>query len=290
MEMAFAMGKEMICPLCRYLHKDQPFMTLESDEDLKPFSTNHRSPLSSPSSPSHTQASILHEHPTSGTVLSMMPSLFETSLGHGPTAGTIRTAPNGICLRTSTWLLLYAVPFTVALCFLAFVLGKVETLWSKISCLIGAAICYMVCWAFVVAVMDPDHEARAILERLDQDQRRRATLQAMQGGNSITEIGPSDMSGMDSSIASRAALELTRRGTGGSVDYRSNSPSPTISNDEFEQDASARQMTGGEAETDPGWPYSVAGWVPPRYAQDIQNRLLDFSEMLDRVPDMMGEW
>ncbi|KAG0080745.1 hypothetical protein BGZ90_011393 [Linnemannia elongata] len=289
--MAFAMGKEMICPLCRYLHKDQPFMTLESEEDLKPTSTNRRSPLSSPSSSSHSQTSTLHEHPTSGTVLSMMPSLFETSLGHGPTAGTIRTAPNGICLRTSTWLLLYAMPFTVALCFLAFVLGKVETLWSKISCLIGAAICYMVCWALVVAIMDPDHEARAILERLDQDQRRRAILQAMQGGNGITEIGASGTSGGDSSIASRAALELTRRRTGGGdVDYLSNSPSPAISNDGSEQDASARQMTGAEAETDPGWPYSVAGWVPHRYAQDIQNRLLDFSEMLDRVPDMMGEW
>ncbi|KAH7042447.1 hypothetical protein BKA57DRAFT_539088 [Linnemannia elongata] len=289
--MAFAMGKEMICPLCRYLHKDQPFMTLESEEDLKPTSTNRRSPVSSPSSSSHSQTSTLHEHPTSGTVLSMMPSLFETSLGHGPTAGTIRTAPNGICLRTSTWLLLYALPFTVALCFLAFVLGKVETLWSKISCLIGAAICYMVCWALVVAIMDPDHEARAILERLDQDQRRRAILQAMQGGNGITEIGASGTSGGDSSIASRAALELTRRRTGGSdVDYLSNSPSPAISNDGFEQDASARQMTGAEAEPDPGWPYSVAGWVPHRYAQDIQNRLLDFSEMLDRVPDMMGEW
>lgn len=266
-------------------------MTLESDEDLKPFSTDHRSPLNSQSSPPpHTQTSILHEHPTSGTVLSMMPSLFETSLGHGPTAGTIRTAPNGICLRTSTWLLLYALPFTVALCFLAFVLGKVETLWSKISCLIGAAICYMVCWALVVAIMDPDHEARAILERLDQDQRRRAILQAMQGGNSITEIGDSAMSTMDSSVASRAALELTRRRTGGGVDYPFNSPSPSISNDGSEQDTSGRQMTGEEAETDPGWPYSVAGWVPLRYAQDIQNRLLDFSEMLDRVPDMMGEW
>lgn len=265
-------------------------MTLESDEDLKPSSTNRRSPLSSQSSPPHTQTSILHEHPTSGTVLSMMPSLFETSLGHGPTAGTIRTAPNGICLRTSTWLLLYALPFTVALCFLAFVLGKVETLWSKISCLIGAAICYMVCWALVVAIMDPDHEARAILERLDQDQRRRAILQAMQGGNSTTEIRASVSTTMDSSIASRAALELTRRRTGSDIDYLSNSLSPMISNDGSEQDVSGRQITEAEAEADPGWPYSVAGWVPHRYAQDIQNRLLDFSEMLDRVPDMMGEW
>lgn len=280
----------MICPLCRYLHKDQPFMTLESNEDLKPSSTSHRrsSPLSSESS-SHTQTSTLHEHPTSGTVLSMMPSLFETSLGHGPTAGTIRTAPNGICLRTSTWLLLYAMPFTVALCFLAFVLGKVETLWSKISCLIGAAICYMVCWALVVAIMDPDHEARAILERLDQDQRRRAILQALQGGNNITDVGSpivGDESTMDPSGASRAALELTRRRTGGGLDQFSSSSSSSLSNDDSEQRTGAET----EVEADPGWPYSVAGWVPHRFAQDIQNRLLDFNEMLDRVPDMMGEW
>ncbi|KAF9105690.1 hypothetical protein BGX29_011656 [Mortierella sp. GBA35] len=295
--MAFAMGKEMICPLCRYLHKDQPFVTLDSDEDLKP-SSRRRSP-GSPQLSTHTQTStaILHEHPTSGTVLSMMPSLFETSLGHGPTAGTIRIAPNGICLRTSTWLLLYALPFTVALCFLAFVLGKVETLWSKISCLIGAAICYMVCWALVVAVMDPDHEARAILEQLDQDQRRQAIFRAMRGegqshssgaGAGAAVAGTREVGSgagvetmVDSLAASRAALELTRRN--GHVDQLSSSSSPSMDN---EGSDSSNQTEAA----DPGWPYSVAGWVPHRYAQDIQNRLQDFSEMLDRVPDMMGEW
>ncbi|KAF9129982.1 hypothetical protein BGW39_003587 [Mortierella sp. 14UC] len=291
--MAFAMGKEMICPLCRYLHKDQPFMTLESDEDLKPStSTNRRTTVAATSflqsSSSHTQtstaASTLHEHPTSGTVLSMMPSLFETSLGHGPTAGTIRTAPNGICLSTSTWLLLYAMPFSVALCFLAFVLGKVETLWSKISCLIGAAICYMVCWALVVAVMDPDHEARAILERLDQDQQRQAIIQAMQEGGG---------SGVDSMARSRAALELTRRRTGNGTDHFSSLQlsSPSTSDNGSGLDNSDQAGTGAEAGVvEPGWPYSVAAWVPRRYTQDIQNRLIDFNEMLDRVPDMMGEW
>ncbi|CAO3570332.1 unnamed protein product [Mortierella alpina] len=189
--MAFAVGNEMVCPLCRYLHKDQPFMNQESEEGVKlasphsrrsfpstvstststsrATSPHHRHTFSDRRRSSHSIAT-LHEHPTSGTVLSMMPSLFETTLGHGPAAGTIRTAPDGIFLKTSTWLLLYAMPFTVALCFLSFVLGKVETMWSKISCLIGAAICYMVCWAFVVAVMNPDHEARAILERLNQFQ------------------------------------------------------------------------------------------------------------------------
>ncbi|KAF9935232.1 hypothetical protein FBU30_006317 [Linnemannia zychae] len=309
--MAFAMGKEMICPLCRHLHKDQPFMTLESDQDLKPSSTtnntNTRHSASSLSSSRHHTSATLHEHPTSGTVLSMMPSLFETSLGHGPTAGTIRTAPNGICLRTSTWLLLYALPFTVALCFLAFVLGKVETLWSKISCLIGAAICYMACWALVVAIMDPDHEARSILERLDQDQRRQAILQAMRGGSTLNEAessvprnGSGSVTAIDSTT-SRAALELTRRRTtgGGSNEDRESSLAFAMSSEdsELQQQSSQHQRQNGSnsagADTlgsDPGWPYSVVGWVPRHYAQDIQNRLMDFSEMLDRVPDMMGEW
>src|SRR5690554_5140206 len=35
--MAFSLGKEMICPLCRFLHKNQPFMGTE-DEDIKPVS------------------------------------------------------------------------------------------------------------------------------------------------------------------------------------------------------------------------------------------------------------
>ncbi|KAG0274268.1 hypothetical protein BGZ95_009952, partial [Linnemannia exigua] len=275
-------------------------MTQETEEDLKPITNSRRGAAgatSSQSSSSHTQttggaATTLHEHPTSGTVLSMMPSLFETSLGHGPTAGTIRTAPNGICLSTSTWLLLYAMPFSVALCFLAFVLGKVETLWSKISCLIGAAICYMVCWALVVAIMDPDHEARAILERLDQDQQRQAILQAIQRGTGSGGVAEA----MDSMARSRAALELTRRNrTGNGVNQFSSSSSP-LSNEGSGRDTSIHTGAGAGAEAteegvaaDSGWPYSVAGWVPHRYAQDIQNRLLDFSEMLDRVPDMMGE-
>jgi hypothetical protein len=155
----------------------------------------------------------------------------------------------------------------------------------------------MVCWALVVAIRDPDHEARAILERLDQDQGRRAIVQAIQGGNSIADVVVPVVGGestMDSSVASRAALELTRRRrTGGGLDYLSSSSSsspspssPSISNDE----SGHRTETETEAEADPGWPYSVVAWVPHRYAQDIQNRLLDFSEMLDRVPDMMGEW
>ncbi|KAF9337760.1 hypothetical protein BG006_002794 [Podila minutissima] len=163
--MAFAMGKEMICPLCRYLHKDQPFMTLEADMEDKLNPSNRRLQQQHHGRALNTQDTLSsHEHPTSGTVLSMMPSFTETFLG--PQAGTIQSS--GICLKTSTWLLLYALPFSVAVAFLGFVLGQVETLWSKISCMIGSAICYMACWALVVAVMDPDHESRTILMGMER--------------------------------------------------------------------------------------------------------------------------
>ncbi|KAF9940058.1 hypothetical protein BGZ67_008378 [Mortierella alpina] len=62
-------------------------------------------------------------------------------------------------LSTSVWFMLYGLPFSVAILFLAFILGQVETLWSKISCLIGSVICYMVCWAMVVAFLVPTHHA-----------------------------------------------------------------------------------------------------------------------------------
>ncbi|KAF8925957.1 hypothetical protein BGZ58_000329 [Dissophora ornata] len=263
--MAFAMGKEMVCPLCRYLHEDQPFMSLEAEDGVKPTtasfptrrSPHHHTTAYHPHPSSSSTASTHHEHPTGGTVLSMMPSLFETSLGHGPAAGTIRTSPDGICLKTSTWLMLYAFPFSIALCFLAFVLGKVETMWSKVSCLIGAAICYMVCWGLVVAVMDPDHEARALLEMLNQMQESEAAA-ALRSGRTVNS--PANFA--SPSTSSVATL------------VGSDSTTPSASTSSLEAVALS-------------W---SAWWVQQRYAQGIRNRMTDLAGMLDDLPDMMGEW
>ncbi|KAF8962939.1 hypothetical protein BGZ46_001094 [Entomortierella lignicola] len=268
--MAFAMGKDMVCPLCRYLHKNQPFMNLESDSDVKPVSgqsiavTANRQQRSFQSRHpfSRSLSTPLHEHPTSGTVLSMMPSLFETTLGHGPTAGTIRTSPGGICLKTSTWILLYVMPFTVSICFLAFVLGKVETLWSKISCLIGAAICYMVCWAIVVAIMDPDHEARDLLERLDQLQNElsletRSISSPSANGSNI--IGTQEISGLDGTT-------------------------PTTINPNSVVNSSSTQQSSPLSESLPTF---WIAWTQNRYVQLVQNRVMDLSRTLDDLP---GDW
>ncbi|KAF9560541.1 hypothetical protein BGW38_009042, partial [Lunasporangiospora selenospora] len=111
--MAFALGnREMICPLCRFIHKDQPFMGSESEEDTKPNQQDHRLSRGGFSSSfmsiverdrarsrAFGSTTTLHEHPTSGTVLSMMPSLFETYWGRGSSAGMIHihvsyTTPN----------------------------------------------------------------------------------------------------------------------------------------------------------------------------------------------------
>ncbi|KAG0365836.1 hypothetical protein BC939DRAFT_456961 [Gamsiella multidivaricata] len=271
--MAFAMGKEMICPLCRYLHKDQPFMNMGAEDDVKP-SASGRPPraimMSTSTSTAHQRRlfqqqaqsiATLHEHPTSGTVLSMMPSLFETTLGHGPAAGTIRTSPDGICLKTSTWLMLYAMPFSVALCLLAFVLGKVETMWSKVSCLIGAAICYMVCWALVVAIMDPDHEARALLERLNQQEL-----------SSETQQNPSSPS--NSSAGNRSGIEATT-GT-----LLTESSSSSTVNPNYPPSAPSLGPLG----------FSWGALIQHRYTRGIQNRVMDLAGILDDIPDMMAEW
>ncbi|KAF9281397.1 hypothetical protein BGZ68_006657 [Mortierella alpina] len=306
--MAFALGNEMVCPLCRYLHKDQPFMNQESEEAEKLTSQNSRrsshtttstsTSTSTATSPhqrhtftdrrrnSHSIAT-LHEHPTSGTVLSMMPSLFETSLGHGPAAGTIRTSPDGIFLKTSTWLLLYAMPFAVALCFLSFVLGKVETMWSKISCLIGAAICYMVCWALVVAVMNPDHEARAILERLNQSQEsvEGTTVSPAAAATQTQELRSDTMH-----VTSPAELQV------GSISLRpwarpqavesevSTASSGSITATALE-DATAAPLNSLQTSS-----MTFFTWALNRYAVNLQKRMQDLAEILDRLPDMMGEW
>ncbi|KAI8363315.1 hypothetical protein B0O80DRAFT_11186 [Mortierella sp. GBAus27b] len=265
--LAFAMGKEMICPLCRYLHKDQPFMCSESEDDIKHSQPTRMDPRvvshwrrSSQRTTTHS-FTAWHEHPTSGTVLSMMPSLFETSLGHGPTAGTIRISPDGICLRTSTWLMLYAMPFAVALCFLAFILGKVETLWSRVSCLIGAAICYMVCWGLVVAIMDPDHEARMILEQLSQTQ----------APTDDTVVDRANPPTVPTSTLATSTATLS---------------SPSSSSSSALQDSAAIVVPPPPDFQDLSW----TSWTQHRYAQNIRNRASDLARILDELPDMMGEW
>ncbi|KAG0023775.1 hypothetical protein BGZ80_008102 [Entomortierella chlamydospora] len=267
--MAFAMGKEMICPLCRYLHKNQPFMNQESDSDVKPVpgqsiantnlqqrSIQNRHPFSRSPPPT-----TLHEHPTSGTVFSMMPSLFETSLGHGPAAGTIRTSPGGICLKTSTWLMLYVMPFTISICFLAFVLGKVETMWSKVSCLIGAAICYMVCWALVVAIMNPDHEARDLLERLNQMQRNELSLETQTLQSSPLNENRANSGSDHATTTATTTLNSNPSDTSSPVHPSSltSEPSPSL------------------------W----TTWSQHRYVQSIQDKVMDLSRMLDDLP---GDW
>ncbi|KAG0032991.1 hypothetical protein BGZ81_009663 [Podila clonocystis] len=234
------MGKEMICPLCRYLHKDQPFMTLEADMDHKLSTSNRRSQQQPHHRALNAQDTLSsHEHPTSGTVLSMMPSFTETFLG--PQAGTIQSS--GICLKTSTWLLLYALPFTVAVAFLGFVLGQVETLWSKISCMIGSAICYMACWALVVAVMDPDHESRTI-------------LMSMESAHAHTR--DDDNSGDDPLVSTNMLFP-----------FMASPPSSSSSTPSL---------------------LSLSRWTNNRYAQELQNRVMDLAEILDEFPDTIGEW
>ncbi|GJJ78224.1 hypothetical protein EMPS_10583 [Entomortierella parvispora] len=284
--MAFAMGKEMVCPLCRYLHKDQPFMSLESEDDAK-LSPVSQSLLGASASlvthigpsfhrhGSHRRSGGLdlvpntqHEHPTSGTVLSMMPSLFETTLGRGPSAGTVQTSPDGICLRTSTWLMLYAMPFTVALCFLGFVLGKVETMWSKISCLIGAAICYMVCWALVVAVMDPDHEARAIvMQRQSLEGQNQAQHPEMQQQQQQQPLAP-----LHDPATAEATAAITGMTTG-----TTEAVAPTSTS------AAVAMATATVMDTGAAW---TRGW----FVRNLRARVVDLADMLEEIPDMMGEW
>ncbi|KAG0287239.1 hypothetical protein BGZ98_004753, partial [Dissophora globulifera] len=245
-------------------------MSLETDDGIKPSGgAMRRSPQALSSSIYQSNlpfnAVTIHEHPTGGTVLSMMPSLFETTLGQGPAAGTIRTAPDGICLKTSTWLLLYAMPFCLALSFLFLVLGKVETMWSKVSCLIGAAICYMVCWGLVVSVMDPDLEARTILERLNQLQQQ----QGEAAGSPTSEVLLQDIStGLDSAS------------NGSSTSVSLSASSSTTRPRTFDSTAAPAEQAENS------W---SAWWSQQSYAQGFQNRMADLAGILDDLPDMMGE-
>ncbi|KAF9961517.1 hypothetical protein BGZ72_003355 [Mortierella alpina] len=269
---------------------------MSTSTSTSPATSPHRRHTFSDSRPRSHSIATLHEHPTSGTVLSMMPSLFETSIGHGPAAGTIRTSPDGIFLKTSTWLLLYAMPFSVALCFLTFVLGKVETMWSKISCLIGAAICYMVCWALVVAVMNPDHEARAILERLNQTQES-AEGTAERSVPQAQELDSDAMQTADPSEAEVGSIFLRHRtqpqATGNQVFATSSGTMTATTQNNVTSAPLSSLQSSSTLQSLPSTgllPITFSTLALNRYAVDLQQRVQDLAEILDDLPDMMAEW
>ncbi|KAF9311495.1 hypothetical protein BG003_007352, partial [Podila horticola] len=314
--MAFAMGKEMICPLCRYLHKDQPFMTLEADMDHKLNLPNRRSQQQPQHRALNAQDTLSsHEHPTSGTVLSMMPSFNETFLG--PQAGTIQSS--GICLKTSTWLLLYALPFTVAVAFLGFVLGQVETLWSKISCMIGSAICYMACWALVVAIMDPDHESRTILMSMESahahahddvshsaaasSEERSINLQRSRNSSTVNLLLEGDITeGYSTARVNLSSNGLSRRRPSSSIPGGPGTPTTSTTSSSSQLDNSGDDplvstnmlfpfmASSPSSSTATPSLLSLSRWTNNRYAQELQNRVLDLAEILDEFPDTIGEW
>ncbi|KAF9379661.1 hypothetical protein BGX21_002572, partial [Mortierella sp. AD011] len=220
---AFSMGnKEMICPLCRFLHKDQPFMGSDA-EDTKPphmaaaaaiATANHT--LSINTTPSMTSAirnrhrtnSIHLQHNLSNMVQHQQrrQSIYELrrasvsspttatapangTSNSGSTTSTATSLPSS-SLPSSTSLpspsstytqqrqssaatprhhrvapvkitpfpnmTFYGLPsFSIAVLLMAFVLGQVDTLWSKISCLTGSMIFYVLCWIFVVQIIAP---------------------------------------------------------------------------------------------------------------------------------------
>lgn len=289
-------------------------MTLEADMEDK-LNPSNRRPQQQHGRALNTHDTLSsHEHPTSGTVLSMMPSFTETFLG--PQAGTIQSS--GICLKTSTWLLLYALPFSVAVAFLGFVLGQVETLWSKISCMIGSAICYMACWALVVAVMDPDRESRTILMGMENarahahdevshsaavSSEERANLQRSRNSSTVNLLLEGDITeGYSTARANLGSRGLSRRRSSSSIPGGPGTPTTSTTSSSSQQDNSGDDplvstnvlfpfMAPPSSSTNPTPSLlSLSRWTNNRYAQELQSRVMDLAEILDEFPDTIGEW
>jgi hypothetical protein len=99
--------------------------------------------------------------------------------------------------------MLYGMPFSVAMLFLAFILGQVETMWSKVSCLIGSAICYMVCWALAVGFVVPAHACPAGQHSYPEDLVS-STATAAATADSVGYASPNSGSGSVTSTVSNA--------------------------------------------------------------------------------------
>ncbi|KAG0084766.1 hypothetical protein BGZ93_005446, partial [Podila epicladia] len=376
--MAFSMGKEMVCPLCRYLHKDQPFMCLESDtKPLRTLSTS--TTTTSTASPGATTAAprgmngrnrhnsihlqqhlsnlVQHQRhhqrhrrdnstssqdnttppstppassPGGSSVLSSIPFFGGSSTSsafhgrpvssqlynynrrnsNGPRDAYPSTSPfsipHGHFINMTTWFMLYGVPFSVAILFLAFLLGRAESLWARVSCLVGSVICYMVCWAIAVACLLSQEEAMTALLSPSSVQHVTYPQQQIQGFPIEYEVEPETMT-MGQGATHPAALSSYED----DVSVAEESwHSPTFLAPYYPTPSTASSLPQQERRVSPAATLvqlatssfsSAAGaathllsfsqrWTTSRYARDLQNRVMDLAEVLDDYSESFGEW
>lgn len=375
--MAFSMGKEMVCPLCRYLHKDQPFMCLESDtkprRTLATSSTTTNTTMATPgattstSSPTrgmngrnrhnsihlqqHLSNLVQHQRhhqrhrrdnstssqenttppstppatlPRGSSVLSSIPffGTSSTSLAfHGrpvssqlynynsardtyPSTSPFSAISHGHYINMTTWFMLYGVPFSVAILFLAFLLGRAETLWSRVSCLVGSVICYMVCWAMAVAcLLSQEDDSVAALLLSPPAQHVTYPQQQIQGFPIEYEVEPETMA-MGQGATHPAALSSYEDDVSEEVAW-SHSPTflapyyPTPSTSlpqerRLSPAAALVQIATSSFSSAAGTATHLLSfshrWTTSRYAQDLQNRVMDLAEVLDDYSESFGEW
>ncbi|CAO3572239.1 unnamed protein product [Mortierella alpina] len=226
---------------------------------------------------------------------------------------SISMAPSNY-LSTSVWFMLYGLPFSVAILFLAFILGQVETLWSKISCLIGSVICYMVCWAMVVAFLVPTHHAIHLpypdeLSAMGSSATAASSMVMTGAATIATAVGATTAAAMEyefdvvdaftenvgqSHVASRSVMPAVDQS------QRSNEHQPL----QQPQAQGHQHQHQHQQHSDDILVSSVSmfSWMTPGicslsrwvlsspYAQDLQSRMTDLVEILDDYSESFGGW
>ncbi|KAF9324925.1 hypothetical protein BG006_000107, partial [Podila minutissima] len=377
--MAFSMGKEMVCPLCRYLHKHQPFMCLESD--AKPLRTPSTSstttsttafPGTATTSPrgmngrnrhnsihlqQHLSNLVQHQRhhqrhrrdnstssqenttppstpPTTSlrgsSVLSSIPffgSSSTSSAFHGrPVSSQLYSynrrnsnsprdaypstspfsIPHGHYINMTTWFMLYGVPFSVAILFLAFLLGRAETLWARVSCLVGSVICYMVCWAIAVACLLSQEEAMTALLSPSSVQHVTYPQQQIQGFPIEYEVEPEIMTMRQGATHPAALSSYEDDVSVAEESWHSPTflapyyPTPSMTTSPPPQErgvspaATLVQLATSSLSSAAGAATHLLSfsqrWTASQYAQDLQNRVMDLAEVLDDYSESFGEW
>ncbi|KAG0316297.1 hypothetical protein BG000_004919, partial [Podila horticola] len=202
----------------------------------------------------------------------------------------------------TTWFMLYGVPFSVAILFLAFLLGRAETLWSRVSCLVGSVICYMVCWAIAVAcLLSQEDTMTALLS--PSVQHVTYPQQQIQGFPIEYEVEPETMT-MGQGATHPAALSYEDDVSIAEESWHSPTflapyyPTPTTpSSPPQERRVSPAATLVRLAKSSFSSAAAAAThllsfsqrWTTSRYAQDLQNRVMDLAEVLDDYSESFGE-
>ncbi|KAF9360372.1 hypothetical protein BGX26_009618 [Mortierella sp. AD094] len=245
-------------------------------------------------------------------------------------AATARHQQRGTLVKVTPFphLMFYGLPsFSIAVLLMAFIMGQVDTLWSKISCFIGSLVFYMLCWVFVVQIIAPSaQDYQQQQDNYFQDQAAAAAaataaVVAMVTPTGMTTTSATSTTTIDAfngmSISNAMEYEFDVQDSFTPTDISASyaayysqigSPHPAALQQQQlqqerqrllqqqqqrqEQQQQQQQQQQQSSSSSAGFPFcSVAQWIMSnQYAQNLVRRFTDLVEIMDDYSETFGHW